>query len=101
MLFIYFIEFNNRIYQANVIQLDDDMITYIHNKTTDLQDTDNDLIYTLESSHKLNYNRSILKPMNELQNRIAWFFKHDKVFYQSNEVGNAISNYIKICRGLR
>jgi hypothetical protein len=100
VLFRYFIIFNDRIYQANVIDVDGEMFTYIHNKTTDIQDDDNDLIYTLEYSYKLNYNRNIYKPINTLQKKLLWFFINDKVFYQSNEVGDSISNYLKICKNL-
>lgn len=96
ILFTYFILFNDRIYQANVIDVAGEMFTYIHNKTTDLQDTENDLIYSLEYNYKLNYNRSIYKPINTLQKKLLWFFINDKVFYQSNEVGDSISNYLKI-----
>lgn len=100
VLFRYFIIFNDKIYQCNVIDVDGEMFTYIHNKTTNIQDKDNDLIYTLEYSHKLNYNRNIYKPINSLQKKLLWFFINDKVFYQSNEVGDAISNYLKICKNL-
>ena len=74
------------------------MFIFIHLKTTPLQDTNNDLIYSLEYNYKLNYNRSIFKPINQLQKRIEWFFKTDRVFYQDNSVGDAINNYLKICR---
>ena len=100
VLFRYFIIFNDKIYQCNVIEVDGEMFTYIHNKTTDIQDDDNDLIYSLEHSHKLNYNRSIYKPVNSLQKKLLWFFVNDKVFYQNNEVGEAINNYLKICKRL-
>ena len=100
VLFRYFIKFNDKIYQCNVIDVDGEMFTYIHIKTTDIQDDDNDLIYSLEHSHKMNYNRSIYKPINNLQKRLLWFFINDKVFYQNNEVGDAINNYLKICKNL-
>ena len=100
VLFRYFIKFNDKIYQCNVIEVDGEMFTYIHNKTTDIQDDDNDLIYSLEYSHKLNYNRNIYKPINSLQKKLLWFFINDRVFYQNNEVGDAISNYLKICKNL-
>ena len=61
--------------------------------------TDNDLIYTLEYNPKINYNRSIWKPVNSLQEKILWYFKNDRVYYQDNNVGNAISNYLKESRG--
>lgn len=98
--FIYFIVFNDRVFQSEVIQVSDVMFTYIHEKTTPLQDTTNDLIYTLEYSERMNYNRNIFKPINQLQKRLVWFFQTDKVFYQNNDVGDAVNNFLKICRGL-
>lgn len=101
IIFKYFIIFNDMIFQCEIVQNSDgEMFTFIHQKTTPIQDTENDLIYSLEYNYKLNYNRSIFKPINKLQERIAWFFKTDRVFYQNNEIGDAISNYLKICRSI-
>ena len=98
--FTYFILFNDNILQCEVISINGEMFTYIHLKTTELQDTGKDLIYSLEYNHKLNYNRCIYKPINKLQERILWFFKTDRVYYQDNVVGDVVSNYLKICRNL-
>lgn len=98
IVFTYFIVFNDMNFQCEIVQdSNGEMFTFIHQKTTPLKDTENDLIYTLEYSYKLNYNRSIWKPINRLQERILWFFKTDRVFYQDNSVGDAINNYLKIC----
>lgn len=100
IVFTYFILFNDLTFQCEIVQNSSgEMFTFIHQKTTPLQDTDNDLIYSLEFCYKLNYNRSIYKPINQLQERILWFFKTDRVFYQDNTVGDAIHNYLKICKG--
>lgn len=95
VIFTYFIEFNDSIFQCEIINMGSDYFTYIHEKTTPLKNNNDDLIYSLDHSHKLNYNRSIMKPINKLQERIAWFFKVDKVFYQNNEIGDTINNYLK------
>lgn len=97
--FTYFIEFNGQLFQCEIVEINGDMFTFIHRKTTELQNPDIDLIYTLEYNYKLNYNRNIYKPVNKLQERILWFFKTDRVFYQDNETGDTINNYLKICRG--
>lgn len=97
--FIYFIIFNNRIYQCEIIFLEDLTFTYIHDKTTPIKDEDNDLIYTLEHNPKINYNRSIWKPINSVQEKVLWYFKNGRVYYQDNNVGNAISNYLKESKG--
>ena len=96
--FIYFIIFNENIYQCEVVQIDGEYFTYIHIKTTELKDTENDLIYSLEFNYKMNYNRNIYKPTTKLQEKLLWFFKTDRVFYQDNEVGDSIHNYLKVCR---
>lgn len=99
--FIYFIIFNDNIYQCEIVQKDDITFTYIHVKTTPIKDDDKDLIYTLEYVPKMNYNRNIFKPINKLQERVLWYFKTDRVYYQNNEVGDAINNYLKICKSER
>lgn len=93
ILFIYFIIFNNEIYQAEIIKIDDYYFTYIHIKTSPLKDLENDLIYDVaEFNPKLNHSQSIFKPINKLQQKILWFFVNNRVCYQNNSVGNAISN---------
>ena len=96
----YYIEFNDNIYACEIIELGDLTFTYIHAKTTPIKDPDNQLIYTLDYNPKPNYNRNLFSPMNKAQSRVLWFFKHDKVFYQNNNIGDAIKNYIKTCTRL-
>lgn len=99
IIFTYFIQFDGELFQCEIISINDTMFTFIHEKSTELKNPDTDLIYTLEYNPKLNYNRNILKPISKLQERIAWFYKTDRVYYQNNEVGNAIQNYLKLCIG--
>ena len=96
----YYIEFNDNIYACEIIELGDLAFTYVHTKTTPIKDPDNQLIYTLDYNPKPNYNRNLFSPMNKVQTRVLWFFKHDKVFYQNNNIGDAIKNYIKTCTRL-
>lgn len=97
ILLHYFIEFNDNIYQCEIIDVNNVFFTYIHIKTTPLQDGD-DLVYSLDYNPKPNYNRSVFKPVSKTQQKILWFFANDKVFYQDNNVGDAIANYLKICK---
>lgn len=98
IMFTYFIVYYENVFQCEIIAKDDITFTFIHEKTTPLQDPENDLIYTLDYIPKMNYNRSIYKPINKLQEKILWYFKSDRVYYQDNKVGNAITNYLKDCR---
>lgn len=97
IMLTYFIEFNDNIYQCEIINVGDEYFTYIHAKTTPIKN-DDDLVYSLEYNVKRNYNRSVFNPASNIQKKILYFFIHDKVFYQDNNVGDAISNYLKICK---
>lgn len=97
---IYFIEFNDQLFQCEVVDLGGVYFTYIHIKTTPLKNTDTDLIYSLEHDPRLNHSRNIFKPINKVQERVLWFFKTDRVYYQNNDVGDTINNYLKICKRL-
>ena len=94
----YFIEFSEQLFQCEVVVVDEVYFTYIHRKTTPIKHPEDDLIFTLDHNPRLNYNRNILRPVNKVQEKLLWFFKTDRVFYQDNEVGDAINNYIQICR---
>lgn len=98
IVFTYFIDFNGQLYQCEIVDKNGDMFTFIHIKTTELK-TDNELVYSLDDNYLTNYNKNVLKPMNKVQERIKWFYVFNKVFYQNNDVGNAIDNYLKICKG--
>ena len=94
----FFIEFSNKIYHAEVVCVGEVSFIFIHSKTSPIQDTTSELIYSLEPRPEMNYNRSIYRPMSRTQEKILWFFKNDRVFYQSNDVGDAVANYLKICK---
>ena len=97
--FIYFIEFNGVLCQCEVVEINGEMFTFIHQKTTPLQNPENDLIYTFDFHFELNYNRNIYKPQNTLQKRLLWFYETNRVFYQNNEIGDIVNNYLKLCKG--
>lgn len=97
VLFEYFIIFDGDTYHAEIVSIDTLYFTYIHRKTTPIKDPYHDCIYCLEYDARPNWHRKITKPRTDLEDKIAEFFRTDKVFYQDNEVGNAIENYMSQC----
>ena len=97
IVFVYFIEFEEDLLQCEVVAVDDVCFTFVHRKTSELKDTDNDLIYTTKYSPRPNYRRKITKPLTELEKKIASHFVADKVFYSDNEVGEIVRNYLLWC----
>jgi len=94
IVFTYFIEFQENILQCEIIQKDDSIFTYVHEKTTPIKNPDTDLIYSLEPNEKPNYKRRLLSTASQLEKKIAMFYALEKVFFQSNEVGEIVRNYI-------
>ena len=100
VLFNYFILFDGEMLHAEIIQTETAVFTYIHRKTTPLQDESKDLLFTPEYSALPNQRRNILKTYDKLGERIAAFYKRDKVFYQDNETGEVMRNYLKWCSNI-
>lgn len=93
--FIYFIIFDNEILQCEIIYLNKCLFTYIHRKTTELQNPDKDLIFSPMSDPRPNWQKSIIHPTSNYAREIAKTFNTDSVFYQDNEVGEIVNNYLK------
>lgn len=94
ILFTYFIMFQENVLQCEIVQKDDTVFTYVHEKTTPIKNPDTDLIYSLEPCEKPNYKRRLLSTASQLEKKIAMFYALEKVFFQSNEVGEIVRNYI-------
>lgn len=96
--FIFFICFDASILQCEVVCVNNGYFLFVHEKTTEIKHPEKDLVFSLtEWSHSRNKRRNILRPEDQLGNKIAWFFKHNRVFYQDNEVGEVVANYLKCC----
>lgn len=94
VMFVYYIQFNDTILQGNIIQVGNENFTYIHMKTTPIKDTENSLIYSLEMNGKPNYKRKLISNASYIEQQVARYFATDKVFYQDNEVGEIVRNYL-------
>ena len=95
ILFTYFIEFNDNILQCEIIEKSGNVFTYIHEKTTPIHNNNTDLIYSLTHNEKNNDRRKLLSSATKLETKIARFYATEKVFFQNNEVGEMIRNYIR------
>ena len=94
VVYTYFIIWEEEILQCEIVVQNDDMFTFIHRKTSTIQDDNTNLVYTTEYSSKNNYRRKLFTTLTNLENKIAYFFKCDKVFYQDNEVGEIVRNFL-------
>ena len=71
---------------------------FIHLKTSELYHKKNDIVFQEEFSPLRNIRRRIDKPIDNIGKLIYRFFQTDKVFYQNNEIGEVVTNYLNWCR---
>ncbi len=103
IIYMYFIEFDGERLQCEIINVTDEnnndlLFTYIHRKTTEIKEDGYSLVYSETSSPLPNHRKKITKPVTELEKKITSFFIRDKVFYQDNQVGEIVRNYIAWCK---
>lgn len=97
ILYKFFIEFDANMLQCEIVYVDQTSFVFIHRKTTPLKDEDHDLIFSTKFDPRPNWRRKITKPVLPVEKKIAAYFKTDKVFYQDNEVGEIVRNYLIWC----
>ena len=97
IVFKFFLVYNDQILQGEVVELDDCSFIYFHRKTGDIRHPDRDLIFSEEYDPRPNYVRNLRRSSLEAVRRISLFFRDSKVFYQDNDVGEIVRNYIMFC----
>lgn len=93
VVFSYFINYNDELLQADIIQVDDGLFTFIHRKSTPIKDEDEDLVFSNVISYKPNQRLNMFRPSDNIGRRIKQFFTDNRVFYQDNIVGEIVNNY--------
>lgn len=98
IIFTYFMRFGGELLQCEIIQHEQLIFTFIHKKTTELKNPEKDLIYSPDYDPRPNWKRKITKPTTPLEKKITSFYITDKVFYQDNEIGEIVRNYLMWCK---
>lgn len=93
VMFTYFIIYNEFVMQCEIINVKDDVFTFIHRKSSPVRN-DEDLVFSTAYSPNPYHRRKITKPNDDLGRKIYWFYKNDKIFYQDNELGEVVRNYL-------
>lgn len=93
IIYSIYVIFNKKLLQGDIVQNNDGLFLFFHNKTTPIKDPENSLIYSLDYTTAPNVRKSLLTGLTSIDKKIAWFFVANKVFYQSNEIGEMIRNY--------
>ena len=95
IMFTFCIEFNNKKVGCDIINQNEDLFLYVRPKTTDIKE--NELVYTLDYKPYMNTRKTFLNPIDKIDTKIKYFFACNRVFYQSNELGELVHNYLLAC----
>ena len=98
IVFKFFIKFNDQLLQGEVVELDDCTFIYFHRKTGEIRHPDRDLIFSEDYDPRPNYVRNLRKSSLDVVKKIGMFFRDSKVFYQDNDVGEVVRNYLTFCK---
>ena len=93
VIFTYFIQFDKQLLQCEIVAGESGYFTFIHRKTTPIKNDDDWIFSPSANSPNPCIRRSIKKPEDKLGERILYFFSTNRVFYQSNDIGDAVKNY--------
>lgn len=98
VVYNFYINFDDVLLDCEVIALPDCSFIYVHEKTTPIKEDSQALVFSDTYDPRPNYIRNIRKPPNsKFVRRIADYFKYEKVYYQDNEVGEVVRNYLQYC----
>lgn len=101
-IFMYFfIDFEGELLQCEIVSCDNTAFVFIHRKTTPIKKENTDIVFSDRISHKNNYIYNLGTSTHPLARKLGEFFKNDKVFYQDNEVGEIVHNYLNFCKTKR
>lgn len=93
----FFIIWEEDILHCEIIRVEKVDFLYIHKKTTEIKDEDKDLIFSTKADPRRNWRRNILRPYDKVGEIIKSYFVQDRVYYQSNEIGEIVRNYLNYC----
>lgn len=92
---VFYIDVGSALLQANIIRNGVDDFIFIHQKTTPIKDSANQLIFSLNPDGNPLHRRKLLHNFDFIAQTITGYFATDKVYYQSNEIGELVRNYIR------
>lgn len=90
----FFVEFEEELIHGEVVSLDTGAFIFFHPKTTPIKEETQDIVYTTKASEKWNYRMCLTKHRDKLSLFILQCLRENRIFYQSNEIGEIFRNYI-------
>lgn len=97
VVFNFFVNFDSHILHCEVIEGDDDIFVSVHPKTTPIKYEREDLVYsTVIDNGFPNVRKSFMKPVDNIDRKIAMLYNMGKFFYSDNETGDVLKNFLDV-----
>lgn len=97
IIYSFYLIFDGNTLQGDIVRKENGTFIYFHRKTTPIKDIEKKLVFSLEHDINPRHRREILRPYDDIGKKIARYFLTDKVFYQSNDIGEIVRNYLLNC----
>lgn len=98
VIYKYYVVWYGDILECEIVRLNNTAFTFVHRKTTPIKEDNTNIVYDINHNYLPNYKRRITKVTTKRDEIILWFYKNEKVFYQSNDIGEIMRNYISWCK---
>lgn len=95
IIYSFTIEFSYKKIQGDIVESDDGYFLFFHYRTSDIKD--NELVYSLSYDSTKYRRKCFLYRYDKIDEKICSLFKKRKVFFQSNDIGEIVKNYLTEC----
>lgn len=93
----FFIEYNDYLIQGDIVQYEHGCFCFFHEKTTPYQNEEKELIYRQAYSTNPLHRRRLTAMTTNFEKKLLDLFNKDLVYYQDNEIGEAVHSYLEWC----
>lgn len=94
----FFVKFEDQLLHGKLIKRDGCKYIIFHNKTTELQSPDNEIVFSPKADPRKRWYQYINRPTTPKTARIWELVSAGKVFYADNMVGEVMRNYLETCK---
>lgn len=94
ILYKFYIVYHENTLQCEVIYTEDNNFIFIHRKTTPIKIDYDTLVYTLVTNSNIHYRNNLTKAYTPLEQNILLLFKQGKIFYDTNNTGEIVRNFL-------
>ncbi len=98
VIFRFYIIYAGKACECEIVNYEKNKFVYISDRRLDnIKEIENALVYSSDPSYKRNFRRFINDDL-KISKRILKFFNLDQVYYENNQVGQTVTNYLRFCK---